>query len=683
MALDLRHRYRRPDRLRQLWAFCRTADLGSVPRAAEALSLAPAAVALHVRELEHELDATLLDLDPRGITAATTPAGERLHELVHPLLEAFGELGDRIEDTGSEPAGSDLHVSAEEGMAVEVVSRTIRRLRGERPELAPRVRAGSFREGLRCLLAEETSLVFGVRRSVPDEVVFLPLLSPRWVAVAPAGHPLAAREAVTLEEVGQAGTIAPSPESLQPELDEGQSPYRHPAFQRNFVVEVSHWRAALAFVEDGLGVTVAESLAVPEPSRVSLVPLAERLSTRTVGLFHRREGPEPRFLRAFVAALRAEYPDASSEHRAAMDGGRRGRGVDEREGRGGQEGRGRRDGQGGKDGQGGQGERNGQSAERSTPHPQPYPYPHTASASRTDPLRRLRAFCLAVKDRSVSRAAERVFSNQPTVSKWIRDVEAGYGTRLFHRSTGGIVPTRAGQRLYRHAMPLVHALDRLPETFDERFHGKIVEGLRIGAGQTSAAALLPPYIGRFQKSCPGVEVKLRLGGGAQRLEWLRNFEVDLVIGSTSVEDPEFERLHLVDSSFVLITPEDHPLAGRKSVSLSEVAEYPTIGHHAESYTGGVGHMVFRQLGLAVDRAVEVGGWDAIKRYVEAGAGIAIIPDICVSSTDRVCEVAIPGAFPSREYSMARRKDATPSLAVERFLGVVGSGDAHEGRGDEG
>ena len=644
------HLYRKPDRLRQLSAFCRTAELLSMSRAAEVLSLPPQAAALYVRELEHEFGAPLLDRGMHGITATLTPAGKCLHALVRPLLDELGSLADRVVAAKRESTGPSLHVVHEDGMAVEVVARAAERLLDGDPGLGLRLRSGSFHEGLECLLAEEGRLVFGAKRPVPDRIIFRPMLSARWVVVVAADHPLAEREAVTIEELGPWAKIVPSPESLVPEPEGGEWPYRHPAFQRNVVVEINEWPAAHALVEAGVGIVIAESLSIPKTSRASVVPLTERFATRTLGLFQSRDRPEPRLLRNFVEAVWSEFPDASSQYRYldGMESPRSGR-VD------------------------------APPVNRSCEPPASNRADSRAdNHARTDPIRKLRTFCFALKERSISRAAERVFSNQPTASKWIRDLEAEFETRLFVRTTQGVASTPAAKRLYRHAMPLVNALDRLPESFAERFRGEVVGGLRIGAGQTSAAAFLPRYLARFQQSCPHVEVNVRTGGGQTRLEWLRNFDADLVIGAMTVEESEFERLPIGESSFVLITPEDHPLAGRASVDLVDVAKYPSIGHPAGHFASRVAQMVFRRQGLTLDLVLEVGGWNEIKHYVESGVGIAIVPEMCVYGTDRVRKVPVPGAFPPRAYSIFTRREATPALAVERFLGIVESDVAGAG-----
>ena len=292
------------------------AELRSISRAADTLPLAPAQVALLVRELEHEIKATLFE---HGMHDATpTPAGECLYGMVSPLLEEFGTLFEHLEDAELDSEQFRLHVASSGGVTLRVASRIMQQLLGEHPELDLRVRSGSHDQGLRRLLDNEVGLAFGAANPVPDGVVFRPLLFSRWVMITPPAHPLAERETMTLDEFGQWPTIAPTPKylSLEPEGDE--APYRHPRFQRGVVVETDGWPAAYAFVEAGVGVTIADALSIPKDARVATVPLADCPSARNFGLFHRSQGPDPRFLQLFAEAAQAEYPDASSRRGAAM-----------------------------------------------------------------------------------------------------------------------------------------------------------------------------------------------------------------------------------------------------------------------------------------------------------------------------------------------------------------------------
>lgn len=311
MAIDRKSRYQKRHRLLQLRVFSRAAELANMSRAAEALSIAPQGAALHVRELEHELDAELFVRKVHGV--ALTPAGECLYGLVSPLLEEIGGLAERFDGLGSESASEGLYIVSEGGMAVEVASRAFRNLLGERSALGFRVQTGPFDQGLKRLRDGKAGLVFGAAREVPDEYAFDLLLSSQWVVITPLGHPLAEREKVTIREIGAWPLIAPSP-ALLPLMPRGdETTDQDPEVQCNIVVEANGWPTVYAFVQAGLGVSVADRLAIPEDARVSVVPLVERFPNHPLGIFRRSDRPEPILFRPFVEALRSEYPDASPE----------------------------------------------------------------------------------------------------------------------------------------------------------------------------------------------------------------------------------------------------------------------------------------------------------------------------------------------------------------------------------
>ena len=289
---------------------------------------------------------------------------------------------------------------------------------------------------------------------------------------------------------------------------------------------------------------------------------------------------------------------------------------------------------------------------------------------RRDRLKQLRAFCHAARFQNISRAAERIFSSQPAVSQQIRTLEEDLAAALFERRGPRIALTPAGARLYELASPLVEGTDRLPDTFTERYHGVVSRGLDIGAGQLTASRMLPAYLREFRQRHPEVRISVRIGTGRQRLDWLRAHEVDIVLVAVDLPPPDLEFHPVTSSDLVFITPEDHPLAGRETVDLPEIAAYPAVLHPASHYVSQIADFAVRQHGQAVDRVLEVGGWHAIKAYVEAGVGVSAIPDICLDERDRVWSIPAARYFPSRVYGAITRRGEIHSLATEWFIRII-------------
>ena len=300
---------------------------------------------------------------------------------------------------------------------------------------------------------------------------------------------------------------------------------------------------------------------------------------------------------------------------------------------------------------------------------------------RRDRLKQLRAFCQAARFGSISRAAEQVLSSQPAVSTQIRALEEELGVQLFERRGPRITLSRIGRRLYRRAMPLVEGMDRLPDTFLEDQYSIASSDLLVGAGQISAAYVLPEFLMRFREANPDIRISVRTGTGQQRLGWLRNYEMDIVVAAMDTPPPDLEFHPILESELVLITPEDHPLAGRSSIGFQEASAYPVIWHTAEHDTRRAAEVIMRLHGVSPEVAVEVNGWGVILNYVQAGAGVAIVPDVCVTGRDRVSKVRFSDILPRRVYGAVTRRDGPVSLCARWLLQVMTTGerDALEGR----
>ena len=292
------------------------------------------------------------------------------------------------------------------------------------------------------------------------------------------------------------------------------------------------------------------------------------------------------------------------------------------------------------------------------------------SRHRGDRLKQLRAFCHAARLESISQAAELIQSSQPAVSLQVRTLEEELGTLLFERRGPRISLTRVGENLYKLAMPLVEGMDRLPNTFAEKHHGVVADVLRIGAGQTSAAHLLPRFIEQFREQYPETRIEIRSGTGRQRLNWLRAYELDLIVAAMDAPPPDVEFHPIFNSSPVLITCSNHPLAGRQSVSMEEVAAYPFVGHASTQYVRRVAEMILRMHGIAPDVAVEVDGWGVITNYVAAGVGISFVPDLCLTEHDRLWKISFKDYFPMRRYGAVTRRDRLTTLSTRRFLRIM-------------
>ncbi len=285
-------------------------------------------------------------------------------------------------------------------------------------------------------------------------------------------------------------------------------------------------------------------------------------------------------------------------------------------------------------------------------------------------LQQLRGFCYAAQTRSISRAAERMFLSQPSVSLQIQALERDLKVKLFDRRGPKISLTPDGLLLLDLALPVVQAMDSIDEEFSSRRKALTRGRVDVAAGGSTILYVLPKFVEKFVHLHPGVEVILHNVTGKSGLELLMSGEVDFAVGPL-LETPTDLVFHpIVSYDPVLITCLNHPLSHLKKPTLKQVSRYPLILPPRNLSTWRMVELVFAQHGLSYEVKLEVGGWEVIKKYVELGLGISIVMSICLTGEEKLERIPVGNYFPKRTYGIVLRKGRRISAQALSFIGLM-------------
>ncbi len=285
-------------------------------------------------------------------------------------------------------------------------------------------------------------------------------------------------------------------------------------------------------------------------------------------------------------------------------------------------------------------------------------------------LQQLRGFCYAVQTGSISKAAERMFLSQPSVSLQIQALERELSVTLFERRGPRIRLTPEGQVLYELALPLLEGLDTLPETFAAR-RGNLETGdLNIAAGESTILYLLPDIVHNFAEQYPGIGVRFYNVPGREGLTLLREDTVDFAVGSFRDVPDDISYQPTCSFDQYLISALDHPLAQRKQVDLKDISPYQFILPPRHLNTLSMVELAFQQQGLSLTVRLEAGGWEIIKRYVAMGMGISIVSGICLRDDDKLAKFSLGNYFPRRTYGVVMRRGKFLSPQAKRFIEFI-------------
>ena len=285
-------------------------------------------------------------------------------------------------------------------------------------------------------------------------------------------------------------------------------------------------------------------------------------------------------------------------------------------------------------------------------------------------LQQLRGFYYAAQSGSISRAAEKMYLSQPSVSLQIQALEREFDTKLFDRNGPKIELTHDGEILFELAQPLVDGFSSLEESFQAR-RDSIERGrLEIAAGASTIQYVLPSFVERFVNAHPGVDLRLRNVTGREGLELLRAGEVDFCVGPM-LETPEDIEFHpIVAYDPMLITAKGHPLAKRKKVMPRHISKYPLILPPRHLSTWRQVEFVFTQENLNYEVRLEVGGWEIIKKYVEIGLGVSIVMSICITGNENLEVIPVGEYFPRRTYGVVWRRNRKFSPQALGFIEIM-------------
>ncbi|HKX55836.1 MAG TPA: LysR family transcriptional regulator [Xanthomonadales bacterium] len=286
-------------------------------------------------------------------------------------------------------------------------------------------------------------------------------------------------------------------------------------------------------------------------------------------------------------------------------------------------------------------------------------------------LKQLRAFCAVAKSGKMTDAAEELFLSQPAVSLQIRALERELDTMLFERHGPRINMTREGQELYDMARPLVDGLESLNHRFNRQIRGDLESGeVVIAAGESTIIYLLPRLVALFRESYPNIHVQLRNVTGRDGLAMIRDDEVDFAIGSMLDVPSDISYQPVYSFEPALIMPLGHPLAGKDSITIEDIAPFGLILPPRRLTTWRMVDRVFQQHQVSFNVTLEVGGWEVIKRYVELDFGISIVTGICLRDDDKLVAKNMSAYFPKRSYGVVMRRGKYLSPQARAFLDVA-------------
>lgn len=245
-------------------------------------------------------------------------------------------------------------------------------------------------------------------------------------------------------------------------------------------------------------------------------------------------------------------------------------------------------------------------------------------------LDKLRIFYAVANHNSFTRASEDLFLTQPGISKHIKHLEDYYGLRLFDRLGKKVVLTQAGDVLYESTQRILQLIDDAKEKIDDL---KAMAGgkISVGASFTAGIHIIPEILGRFYRMYPEIEILLDISLSHYVAEKVIANELDIGFIGAPYDDERLITKKLCEDRLVVIIPKDHQWNRRKSIKLAELADQPFILAKKGSGTRAIIEKQLQNTGVNLQKKIEFGNTEAVKKAVAAGIGVSIISEFSIKN----------------------------------------------------
>jgi DNA-binding transcriptional LysR family regulator len=284
----------------------------------------------------------------------------------------------------------------------------------------------------------------------------------------------------------------------------------------------------------------------------------------------------------------------------------------------------------------------------------------------------LKVFCDLAETESFTKAAQINNVTQSAVSQQISALERTFKSLLIERSKKKFRLTREGQVLYDYSKQIIQTYESLHSRLQEL--KDIISGtIRLATIYSIGLHDLPPYIKRFMKSYPTVNIHVEYRRANQVYEDVLSNVVDLGLVAYPVRDSKLEIVPLRKEPLVLIAHPQHPFAKQKSIKLKSLAGQKVISFEPDIPTRKALDKILKEHDVEVNHVMEFDNVETVKRAVEIDAGISIVPQGTVTqeiAKQTLIAVTIEDGEFYRPLAAIFKKNKVLSPAMKQFLAIL-------------
>lgn len=288
----------------------------------------------------------------------------------------------------------------------------------------------------------------------------------------------------------------------------------------------------------------------------------------------------------------------------------------------------------------------------------------------------LKVFCDLVDLQSFSLAAERNFITQSAVSQQIKTLEEKFKRRLLERVRGRreVKLTSSGEVFYRECKNVLTAYEQLNENL-RGLVGKIGGTVKVATVYSVGLHELPSKVGEFMTKFASAKIDLEYSRTTKVVRDVQNGTVEL--GVLAFPEPRrgLTVVQMPANRLVLICPTDHKFAKKSQIKTKDLNGLDFVLFERDTPTRKATDRILKTHGVEVKKVAEFDNIETIKRAVQVGFGLAILPLPSVTDEERSGQLAVIKLAEKewvRPVGVIYRSDRSLSLAAKKFVQLLES-----------
>ena len=285
-------------------------------------------------------------------------------------------------------------------------------------------------------------------------------------------------------------------------------------------------------------------------------------------------------------------------------------------------------------------------------------------------IRQLYTFKIVCEEESITRAAERLSTTQPAISRTISELEETLGTQLFDRTSRKIVLNEAGQLFLSKVIPLLELYEDLEKGLPD---SDVRYQLRIGATPSLAGTLLFHILEKFRSGHEDVQIRVTVDSEPVLEQMLLQRQIDMALTEGMTDDEHFVKVPISSEPLAVLCSPDFPAAASGEISAPDLARQPLLLKEDASMIRRLVDAAFLFYDIAVSPSWTSTSSAVLLKAAREGLGITILPRALASrdlENGSLTELSVPDFNLDCTTHVTFLQDKYQSPAFQAFMNVI-------------